>query len=68
MDKHVHEQWLQDYENWKESGMTLSSWAREHGIKVQYLSQQECCCQEYAGSGGRYRTRPIRRIIRNEFR
>ena len=33
MDKHVHEQWLQDYENWKESGMTLTGWAREHGIK-----------------------------------
>lgn len=33
MDKHVHEQWLQDYEDWKESGMTLSRWAREHGIK-----------------------------------
>lgn len=32
MDRHVHEQWLRDYKEWKASDMSLSSWAREHGI------------------------------------
>lgn len=32
MDNRVHEQWLQDYKDWKASGMRFTSWAREHGI------------------------------------
>lgn len=33
MDDRVHEQWLQDYKDWKASGTRFTSWAREHGIK-----------------------------------
>lgn len=38
MDNRVHEQWLQNYKDWKASGMRFTSWAREHGINPSTFS------------------------------
>lgn len=52
MDDRVHEQWLQDYKDWKASGMRFTSWAREHGIKQSTFRCRNAVAERMLGQRG----------------